>query len=110
MDFEYVISTVRTWWINELPSETALLDDPESFFRSVAQDIEDRRSVLMLSGYAKPAAYHRALDELLPSRADLDPSRGTPQQLEARAGDFVSGALAFIAAENARKAEQAPDA
>lgn len=92
-----LVEAVRTWWTTELPSETALLEDQESFFRDKAAEISLRRVSLQASGLSDEAAFEQALWELLPTSTDLDDPSASPQQLEARAGDAFDGWMAWRA-------------
>lgn len=99
----HLVDAVRTWWTTELPPETALLADPEAFYLAKAKEIKRRRSQLVSEGQAPDEAFEAALWELLPSRIDLKDEHATPQVSEARAGDFVAGALAFNVGEKAER-------
>lgn len=90
-----LVQVVRTWWATELPSETALLDDPDAFFRMKAAEIEERRVALRFMGRSDEQAVEQALEELLPTVLDLDEGSAPTAVLEARARDFLDGALAY---------------
>lgn len=94
-----LVDAVRRWWTQELPSETAALPDAEAFFREKASEIEQRTVVLQFNGHSKDRALETALNELLPTVVDLDDPNAAPETLELRAGDFVTGAFAYVEAE-----------